>query len=380
MTPPRTRGTQSSADGLGELFPNALYDLTATGFQRAVVELRRSDPTRAARILRSAAPRLRNVFRLRQVPWQDTSVGLRARLLLLDQNPHLARDAEEARVALGLKPEPASIPEPEAIDAFLRATEKWAAKPRWASDASAVRRVAEAQRAGDWLAGHRRIALGQPCEPELDLAGVSPTALLAAESSAQVDLNSPLNPSWMRGTVSDEAPVDHVVARLCDRHRLPPTSEVRAHIANFLLTANESHLRGIRFSDALVALAAIARTDSWAHAYDSFDITVGGIDEYITQDDWMAIYSDWIRPRQARRLEQRGSQPHGRRRVDLQKLIDAVPVYREMVLKHLSLDEALHSVEQGGGGPYEKSDRTAGRQMAELDLLLTPAQVASDPR
>ena len=56
-----------------------------------------------------------------------------------------------------------------------------------------------------------------------------------------------------------------------------------------------------------------------------FNVTVEGIDEFTTREDWNRIWRDRVRSQQALFWEQRGQRPQGRKGPDLERLKQALP-------------------------------------------------------
>ena len=71
------------------------------GYLDRLTALRKTDPARLAQDPGAAAAR-GSCLSSSHGPWQDTSEGLRCRLLALSQNPHLEADIATIRRALGL--------------------------------------------------------------------------------------------------------------------------------------------------------------------------------------------------------------------------------------------------------------------------------------
>jgi hypothetical protein len=165
---------------------------------------------------------------------------------------------------------------------------------------------------------------------------------------------------------------ERAVAALCDRHKLPRVRQLVVSIGLYILTSNPAHIANLSLSGVLAGLGTLPR-DQNSCAYDSLDISVGGIDEYVTEQDWIAIWTDLVKPRQDFLLEEQGRAPRGRRSVDLKRLREAMPLFREMVLNERRIGDAISSLSAGTHRHIEKHDLSReSRSMRDLRLLLTP--------
>lgn len=101
MTRERSADTQALREALEALAQGGMVDLRTPGFQEALHSLRQADPARARQVERTLEPFLRErVFARREMAWQETSEGTRARLALLPHNPHLRQDVDAVRAVL----------------------------------------------------------------------------------------------------------------------------------------------------------------------------------------------------------------------------------------------------------------------------------------
>ncbi len=357
------RLTASEAEAvLREVYGSPRWDLTSEGVAAAFARLwveNRPLAKRFARLL--AGPLGDQVFpRRRLVPWSATSDGLRARLALLDQNPHVERDATAVRRALGIP------------DGLLRAR---SGDRVWGGPGTQIRpapvfeaEATESSLVSQWLDLHRQAARG--AEPTWPLPNLSEQGRAVAVASSMLVLGPGVDPEWLGTGPNSEhpdAPLPTAVARLLRRHRLPTAGWAQERLARYLLTSQGRWVHGWDFAVALTG-------DPGQPA--PIDIPGLGVavfvDEFVTETDWQQIWKRWVEPRQALLLAQRGrTGSQGRRGIDLRRLEIAMPLYREVVLRGRSVPEALTKLErQGQRVPLEQS--AAYRVVRQLQALLDP--------
>jgi hypothetical protein len=348
-------------EALAILYGNGFQDLTPEGYLTAISMLRRKDKALALQVERALDRVLKEVFPRRNKGWYETSQGMRARLYLLPDNPHLEKDVMEIREVLGIPPDQVQAS---------------AAHPLWKKmeevlGPESIRRAVEGTLAGRWLRIHRRSALAKPmgAEPgQLGAARAQPGEELleletreSAEKSARLDLRNAVIgltgkdiPQWLRrppGMAQAEMPMDWVAARLVERYRL-------------------SWLEGIDLSFGLVATK-----DPGPLPYQGSSITIWGLDEYVKKEDWDQIWEQDVEPRQEGLWEERGMKPQGRRTADLERLRDGVPLYRIRMEKKISVEKAISELTSSGelsGASMEQ--RNARRMLKELKALLAPKE------
>lgn len=129
-------------------------------------------------------------------------------------------------------------------------------------------------------------------------------------------------------------------------------------MALHVLTANVEFLEGVDLALVLPQLGDMTESHV-SVAVDGFALTIGGLDEFITREDWKRVYDYWIAPRQAHLKDLSGSRPQGRDRPDIQVLIEALPMYRRKVRERLTV-KAAHA--------WQNSNET------QPDRKLSPAQ------
>ena len=317
-------------EALHILYGNEGRDLTPEGYVKAMHQLRRKGAAQARRVERILAPILKErLFRRRQIEWYDTSEGTRVRLLLLPDNPHIQADVDTIRHVLGIPNGHIYVTENDPLWQQLEAS----VKPE------EVRRVVEGNLAGWWLHTHMKVALGQKVD-ETDKEMLSAELLESAVLSATHYLRSDSTPDWIRQPVNESipsisrlAPIEYCASRLAERYNLPPHS-VRS-LNFYILTQDPSWITGI---DPIVVDISYADEPG---GHDRFTVCLKGVDEFITKKDWDHVWMDYVRPRQQHLWTQRGMDPQGRRTVDIGRLKRALPLYREMVVNNIGINELL---------------------------------------
>jgi hypothetical protein len=228
---------------------------------------------------------------------------------------------------------------------------------------------------------HRRAARDEVADADIheamaDRSGLPRLAVDAALLSAHVTLGVRSNPPWLREAAGRGSPFDDAILRLCVRHRLPSARNgiVATRLALHVLTADVELLEGVDLAEVLPQL--IDTTDGQdAPVVDGFDLTVGGLDEFITREDWKRVYEYWVVPRQKRLREMRASRPQGRVGPDIPALIEALPMYRRKVREKLTGQAAFaweqsHQTEIG----RKLKDKAAAERLRALRVLLQPSQ------
>lgn len=356
--PPEAPDPASVPRWLRELHPEGgPYDLTSEGFQQAIRDVRHSDAAQARRIEREGARYLESrVFPRRQIPWTSTSQGLAARLRLLPRNPHLELDVVQIRTALGIDP-----------GWFTRVPSDEEGLKRLGvlrpGTLEAERRLVWGHRAGTWLAVHSR-------SPSADDVDGDPFPLpeearrhAAATTTTAVGASLP---RWAH-PAADAAgpPFAQLVTQLLGRHHLPAPTSLTLSLLFHLLTDSPYYLGHFN----LPAISTELGASGVAPGYDSFTLTITGIDEYFSAEDWQAIWRHSIRPRQERYLEERGASPRGRFHRDLQRLDKAMPFYRVMVLQHKTREAVLTDPKL----PLPPDVSALRASLIDLADLLTPS-------
>jgi hypothetical protein len=365
MTRHKSKKVSSVEEALEILYGSGIRDLTAEGYEEAMRKLRQDDPGKARRVERMLSNVLSTrAFPRRGRPWYETSEGTRARLALLPGNPHVELDVSSIREVLG-------IPEGQ-----IHATED---DPPWKDVSSlvrpqAIRRVVEGNMVGEWLHLHRQAARGQL--PKVKQAGytlLSASLRKSAVKSARVSLQVIKGPDWLRFPPDKMelphqpmAPIDLAASMLAVRHRLP--LRITTSLTFYILTLDPSWITGLQPVDVEVAYG---ESDSDPAA---FTITVKGIDEFITKDDWDLIWSRYVKPRQDSSWQQRGMRPQGRRTVDIERLKKVLPLYRRIVLEDLEEKDILREVpEDWDEHDLNLDQETIRRAIHALKALLPPS-------
>ena len=325
---PLTTGVE---EALRALYGDGLRDLTAEGYQTALSQMREADPAKARSVERILAPLLsERAFPRRRRAWHETSEGVRARLALLPGNPHVQKDIHTIREVLGI---PAG---------HIHAGED---HPLWKEVSNlvrpeAVKRVLEGNLAGHWLQFHREAATGHRIAEETE--DLLPVALRRSASiSKRVNLAANSISDWLKRPPSGPPPYDsHAVpiewaaGRLVERYQLPWWAA--DPLTFYILTEDPDWVTGLK-------PLSVSITHGYAPSGDpeAFTVSIGGIDEFITREDWDHVWTYYIRPRQEYLWERRGMKPQGRRGVDISRLQKALPLYRMMLEKGWSLARLL---------------------------------------
>ena len=352
-------------DALNELYGDRVFDLTSEGFGNAIGKLRSRDLTRARQVERLLAPLLKErVFPRRSKPWRGSSVGTRARLALLPQNPHLQADIEFVREVLGVPDDQIKPTD----DYILWRKLEGVIRP------GVHRQAVERLLAGPWLLVHRMSAQSRTLDdpsarmlrPDVPGVDLPPDLGDTAEASAQVDLTGNGMPEWLRrspdnldSTRRHEAPIDWASARLLERHHLP--KRLAGVMVAYILTLNPDWIEGLEPLEVKVTHPGGSATDR-----QDFAVVVKGLDEYVTKADWGRIWETYVNPWQQEFWKARGQKPQGRRAVDLNRLKKSMPMYVEMVQDGISETELF-------GRPHMESDQeTIRRALRDLRTLLEP--------
>ena len=307
-----------------------IRDLRPRKWQEALSKLRKESRALSHQVERSLDQVLKkNVFPRRARKWQVTSEGSRARIALLPHNPHVQQDVLAIRDVLGIP------------DDQIDSTGAEAVLPEISDlDEHVQNDFAQSLLANAWLVVHSLEAAGGMA-PE-DVQQLLPRPLAdTAIGAAHMSLAATSSPDWLKKPPNDPPPYDGsggpihwAVGRLLERHRLP--LQVATYLTIYVLTLNVSRITGLEHIPINVKL----KIDP-SGATDWFSVTISGLDEYTTREDWERLWLKYVVPEQERLWDLRGMKPHGKRGVDLPRLRRVVPLYRKMVTLGLELKEAL---------------------------------------
>lgn len=385
----------TSDEALRELFGTDVYDVTAEGLAAALSDLRRRDKRRAQQVQRSLKPwlRERGIFPRRRVPWYATSQGLRARIALLPDNPHLEEDIRVVRQTLGIPADQLRAAPDSTLRRRIEEFFEFGGHPLTEEPPPVLRRTvvvsssgrpletaaqaADRNLSGQWLWCHRCTALGQPLDFGRDCPNLPPAAVRSAQASAVLDLASVSEPAWLHHQPRDSGPllqsgvpIDRAVALLIERHRLPVVSWVAGGLALYVVTDDSNWVSHGSFPATLAELGA--RHGINPASDDSFGLAVAGLDEFVTRADWDAIWDHLVRPRQQLLRQLAGRQPQGRLGHDLTRLVQGMPLYREVVLHGGTVEGALSRLNDQEHPAAHVELSAARALMQDLALLLTP--------
>ena len=356
MTSDSSKEKFAIEEALHALYGEGLRDLSPGGYGAALGELRKVNPNLASRAERVLEPYLaKHVFPRRRRQWHDTSEGMRARLELLPGNPHFDVDVKTVREALGI---PKGQTQAFAEDSD--ATEVAVSPP-----AEVMRRGTDRHLAGIWMYLHKAAAQGDT--PHIDLVDELRQDLReSAVASAQVRIDlAPVD--WLRETPRGPAPYDGFGAplewatgRLIERHRLPWKAAIPVML--HVLTLDPAWITELEplHVDIIHSDPASSSADP-----ESFTVSLKGIDEYVTREDWERVWTDFVHPWQEHIWSKRGGTAKGRRR-DVRRLREFLPVYRDMVGLSLSKSDV---VARAHG---DSDQETIRRAMSDLQSLLRP--------
>lgn len=352
----------SEEEALQTLYGNGVRDLTAQGYFEALTQMRKGNPAGARRVERALAPFLEErVFPRRRLSWHQSSEGLRARLSLLPANPHVEQDIRVVREVLGI-PEDQIKPCPD--DQLWKEVSQRLKRKE-------VRRIVEGNLCGKWHRVHQETAVKS--EPWF-----SEALRQSAVASAKVDLRDKNVSAWLQVPPSgpapydgNAAPLDWAAGRLVERHGLPWSAGV--NLSYYILTENPEWVT------KLETLFLDVTTGNDSPGSGTFNMSIRGIDEFVTKDDWDILWDRYVRPRQVSLREHRGMQPEGSRAVDISRLQKMLPVYRAMVQQNLRLSEILKGrrppleCDEIGDILNESDAETVRRTIRDLKKLLAPA-------
>ena len=352
-----------------------LYDLTSAGYQKAIAGLRRDSPTMARRVERTLDPVLRKekLFPRRARSWRESSEGRKVRLSLLPVNPHLQEDVGTIRQTLGI---------PKGHVRFTRGDPLVLELAEDLGEEAALK-VAQENAAVRWIVVHQAQALAQALP--FDPGDLLPYDMRdSAEAGATVQMGA-VGPEWLRripepprGYCDTRVPLDWAVARLIERYRLPWW--IVQSLKFYVITQNADYITGLEPFQVNVAIEGLPGRKPGAPKVTFGDnrssasgirITVHGVDEFTSQQDWLGIWRRYIRPEQDRFWNLRATRPEGRRRVDVRRLEKGLSTYTRMLEEGLSIGELISR-----GGPYwvpeDVEPETLRRIIRDLALVLAP--------
>jgi len=343
-------------EALQVLYGNSGRDLTAEGYAEHLHQLRKVNPTLARRIERTLEPFLTgHVFPGRKRKWDQTFEGVRARLALLPNNPHVRQDVILIRSVLGIP------------NNHVKATKNdtsWKEISALVQPQS-IRRVLESNMAGEWHYIHCQAVLHNTINPTD--SGILPSPFVkSAISSSRVNFKASTIPSWLQKPPSgpapydsNSAPVDWAAGRLVERHRLP--WQAALPLVFYIITQNASFLKKIESLDIAIKYGN-APSDN-----EAFTVVINNLDEFVSKKDWNRVWDRMIKPRQSRIWETRGTKPQGRRSVDISRLNEALPWYCKVVEEQKTIPDILADPSTGN-----LDQETIRRVLSDLSKLLKP--------
>lgn len=359
-------GKISATMAFNYLYGGSGRNLTPEGYQDALSRLKSIDPALARRVENTLAPFLKEtIFQRRKISWVNTSQGVRARLSLLPDNPHVRDDVRTIREALGM---------PEDHIKLSPGDEFWKEVASRVSLAS-VRRVVEGNLASAWHFLHN-YETTRGVKSDMENGGTLTEAMKqSAIRSAHVLLGAKGVPAWLSKPPSGPAPYDQsaspldwAVGRLLERHKLPWAAATP--LSFYVLTENPDWLGHIE-------LLSVTTSYSYYRLYetDAFNISIEGLDEFVTAADWKRIWRDHVEPLQKRLWRQRGGVPQGRRTIEVTRLHTFMPLYTAMVRERIKIPQLLANTGQRLSKAMESIDQeTVRRALRDIKQLLSPEE------
>ncbi len=353
---------------LSKLYGRGVRDLTPEGYREALSRLKTSNPNVARQVERALEPYLKEkVFPRRKVSWLNSSQGLRARLALLTENPHFQADVKIVRKALGI---PRDQIKPNEDDPLWKEIASAKIKP------NSIRKVWEGNLAGWWHGAHTLLAVGKKDKlSDEELYGpLQETMRLSANKSAQVLFTSKDVPGWLKQKPlgppphdSDGAPLDRAVGRLVERHRLPWHAGLP--LTFYVITENPEWVKDIE-------LLSVSRSYSHYRPYETsaVGITLEGIDEFITVEDWQGLWERYIKPVQEDAWREKAMKPQGRRAVDPERLKKFLPLYRRTIRSQTSVRGLLSKAASLNKFYIDQDQETIRRALKDIERLLYPIE------
>ena len=193
-----------------------------------------------------------------------------------------------------------------------------------------------------------------------------------------------VGPGWLRrlpeppgGYCDIRIPLDRAAARLTERYRLPWW--VVQRLKFYVITQNPTYITGLEPYQVNVSFAGLPTKTPGvprvsfgdpASTASGMRITIRGIDEFTSQQDWLGIWQRYIRPEQDRLWSLRATRPEGRRR-DVRRLEEGLSIYIRMLEEGLSVGE-LVSRSAPFWVPEEVEPETLRRLIQDLASVLAP--------
>ncbi|MFH1141642.1 MAG: hypothetical protein V1724_08310 [Chloroflexota bacterium] len=136
---------------------------------------------------------------------------------------------------------------------------------------------------------------------------------------------------------------------------------VAASLTLYILTQDPAWVTKLEMARVAINYEYDSSSDPGA-----FTVSVKGIDEFITQEDWDRLWTQYVRPRQESLLQQQGMKPQGRRTVEIGRLRKALPGYCKMVQRGLTMKDILGLPSSVPEPPDQETIRRAIRDLKEL--------------
>ncbi len=301
-------------------------------------------------------------FPRRAVPWQDTSHGRRTRIELLPDNPYFASDVKELRSWIQIPPGLFEVTG-EARSFFGKRHESGFEK-----DEAIVQTQPQCEPLPDdtirvelldiWV---NQYFFGRTTSDNVPEIGFLKVLLQSADAAAGVWERVHDRPDWIKNLAVDGVadPVLEIVRTLIRRHRLPTwaTGSVWIHV----VTGDSGDLVSIPVDWVDVS------DGKYEYQEDGYDLTVHGVDEYMTKTRWLEIFNRFVDPVVRKVANKRGNlkAPASRTSADEYKK------YMNLLWGHVEGREPLSPESRVARG-LPKISRTAVRRVQDLKLILAP--------
>ena len=296
------------------------------------------------------------------VPWQETSYGRRTRIEVLADNPYFASDVKELRSWLGIPPrlfevtgEARSFVEKRHESGFEKNEAIVQTQPQCEPLPDDTIRI---ELLDIWV---NQYFHGRTTADNVPKIGFLKTLLESADAAAEAWKRVHNRPDWIKNLAVDEVadPVLEVARTLIRRHRLP--AWVTGWVWTHVVTGDSGDLVSIPVDWVDVSAG------EYEYQEDGCDLTVYGVDEYMTKTRWLEIFDRFVEPIVQKVANKRGNlkAPASRTSADEYKK------YMNLLWGHVEGREPLSPESRVARG-LPKLSRTAESRIRDLKILLTP--------
>jgi hypothetical protein len=237
-----------------------------------------------------------------------------------------------------------------------------------------IRKVIEGNMAALWRYVHVESAMGRVVPYEETASLITNSIYDSAVRAAAATISDQESPGWLcvppQGPVpygSLSVPLDWAVGRLVERYGLPWHAAVG--VTFYVLTKNPMFVTGLE--PMILEVTRVSdQTDP-----DSFTVSLKGIDEFTSREDWDRLWMTQVRPRQELLWSRRGTKPQGRNKPDPNRLRKYLPLYRKLEQERVTLLEMIRdtNLDEVLAGLLDDADQdTIRRALTDLGSLLRP--------